>query len=96
MLAMDEPAADIDRRTEETFDSQRIEANRRANGVHNRVDGPDLVKFHILGRNVVNLPFRNRQLRENRVGDPLRVRVQPALRGSSRESRTLCDGGDRW
>jgi hypothetical protein len=79
MLAMNEPAAHIDRRAEKTFHPQGIKADSGPNGVHNRIDGPDLVKFHILRRDVVNLPLRDRQLRENGVGNPFRIRVQRTL-----------------
>ena len=79
MLAMNEPAADIDRRTHKPLDAQRVEPYCRADGVHDRIDCADFVELDFLRRNVVNLSFRDRELREDAFCDSLRIRIEAAL-----------------
>ena len=79
MLAMDEPAADIDRRTHKPLDAKRVEPDCRADGVHDRIDCADFVELDFLRRNVVNLSLRDRELREDAFCDSLRIRIEVAL-----------------
>src|SRR5262249_22591932 len=75
----DEAAANVDGGAAEAFDSKSVESNCRSDGIDDRVHRSDLVEFDIFRLNVVNLPFRNRELRKNLRRYPLRVRVQLAL-----------------
>src|SRR5262249_33388072 len=65
MLAMNEPASDVDRRAEETLNPQRLKSDGSANCIDYRIDRTHLVELDLLGLNVMNLAFRNRELREN-------------------------------
>jgi len=79
MLAMNEPAAHVDRRTRKPLDAQRVEPYCRADGVHDRIDCADFVELDFLRRNVVNLSLRDRELREDAFCDSLRIRIEAAL-----------------
>ena len=79
MLAMNEPAAHVDRRTRKPLDAQRVEPYCRADGVHDRIDCADFVELDFLRRNVVNLSLRDRELREDTFCDALRIRIEVAL-----------------
>src|SRR4030095_82797 len=76
MLTMDEAAADVDRGAQEPLNTERIEANRGADGVDNRIDRPHLMEFDILRGNVVDLSLGNRELGKNLPRDPLRVGIE--------------------
>ena len=79
MLAMNEPAAHVDRRTRKPLDAQRVEPYCRADGVHDRIDCANFVELDFLRRNVVNLSLRDRELREDTFCDALRIRIEVAL-----------------
>ena len=79
MLAMNEPAAHVDRRTRKPLDAQRVEPYCRADGVHDRIDCADFVELDFLRRNVVNLSLRDRELREDTFCDALRICIEAAL-----------------
>src|SRR5262245_3384235 len=79
MLTMDEAAADVDCGTQEPLNTERIEPNRRPYGVDNGIYGPDLMELDVFRRHVMDLSFRNGQLRKNITGDPFRIRVEAAV-----------------
>jgi len=73
---MDEAAADVDRGTQEPLNTEGIEPNSRPYGIDNGIYGPDLMELDVFRRNVMDLSFRNGQLRKNIARDPLCVRIE--------------------
>src|SRR5207244_1719380 len=80
VLAVNESAANVDCRAEESLDSKRIEPYRRTDTVHDRIHGADLMKFNIFGPDVVDLAFGNGELRKNIRRNSPCVRMNGTLR----------------
>src|SRR5262245_12576149 len=59
MLTVNESSADIDGRTDESIDGQRIEANRCAHCIDNRIDRAHFMELHIFRRDVMDVSLRN-------------------------------------
>src|SRR5262245_18716742 len=76
---MNETTADVNRRTQEALNTERIEPNRCPYRIYDRIDRPYLMKLDLFWCNAVNLTLRDRKLRENRRGDPLRISVESAF-----------------
>jgi hypothetical protein len=64
MLAVDEAAADVDRRTDKSLDAQCIESDAPHRPCRQSNPQPHFVKLHVLGRNMMDMAFRYCQLRE--------------------------------
>ena len=54
-------AANIQRRTDELIDAERLGADRRADDIHDRVGRADFVEVNVLDVDVVDLGFRRAQ-----------------------------------
>src|SRR5262245_47294226 len=89
MLTMDEAAAHVDRRTHESLDSQCIKPYRGPHRVDDRIHGADLMKLHILRRDMMDVPFRNRELGKDRLCDALGIGIQGARTDHGQDLRRL-------
>src|SRR2546422_11177585 len=79
VLAVDETAADINRRAEETLNPKCVEANRCSNSVNDGINGSDFVEFDIRRLDVMHFAFRYRQFREYVRRETLRSRSEIAV-----------------
>ena len=86
MRGLDEAAPDRQRRADDLVDLQRLERERDADDLADRVDGADLVEVDVLGRDAVDAPLGDREALE---------RVLRALLGAGRELRGVDLVADR-
>src|SRR5215831_8060857 len=86
---MNEPASDVDRRAEKTFNPEGLKTDCSADRINYRIDRTHFMKLDVFGSNVMNLAFGNSKLRENVRSYLLRLRCQLAFTNHCQNLRCL-------
>jgi hypothetical protein len=82
------PAADIQRRSDDTLDAERLECVHGADNINDRVERTDLVQMDFVHWRVVNGCFRIRKLRKQRLSALFRPRGE---RSSVDQLKYFCE-----